>query len=614
MSEKRSISKSLMWVLMGLLIFGLGGFGITNLGGAVQSVGSVDGKDIEIDAYYRAVQDQLSALQAQTGQRITFTQAQAFGLDRQILGTLVAERALDAEAERLGLSMGDENLRREVLSIPAFQSLDGSFDREAYRFALQNSGMNETEFENSLREDAARGLLQSAIVGGVEMPRTYANALLAYLGEQRSFTMAILGEAQLETEIGTADEATLKTFYDENIEAFMRPATRDITYVALVPSMLIDSVEIDDATLKAEYDARDAEFNQPERRLVERLVFGTSEEAANALADVTAGETSFEDLVEARGLTLADVDLGDLSADELSDASVPVFAAETGEVVGPIQTDLGPALFRVNAVLEAQNVSFEEALPQLRDALALDRARRVIDAQINDIDDLLAGGASLEDVAAETDMELGTINFHAGSDEDIAGYAGFRQVAQTVTEEDFPQIEQLEDGGIYALRLDGTTDAAPAPFDAIKDEVQAAWQQDALNVALSAQANAIVAEMNAGTDIIALGLPVFTEQQLTRGGFVPDAPEALLDTVFEMTEGEVRTLNVDGRSFVIELDAIAPADMENPENATLANLVAQQSAQALAQDIFQAYSNHIRAAADIEIDQHALAAVHAQLQ
>ncbi|MGH1446461.1 MAG: SurA N-terminal domain-containing protein [Cognatishimia sp.] len=614
MSEKKSISKTLMWILMGLLIFGLGGFGITNLGGAVQTVGSVSGKPIDVNEYYRAVQQELSAIQQQTGQRITFAQAQQFGLDQQVLGRLVTERALDGEAERLGLSMGDENLRDQILTIPAFQNLSGAFDRESYRFALQNSGLTETEFENSLREDAARTLLQSAVIGGIEMPESYADALVAYLGERRSFSIATLTEANLDAEIAAPDEAALRAYYDANIDAFMQPATRDITYVWITPAMLLDTVDVDEEALRKEYEARDAEFNQPERRLVERLVFGTSEDATAALAQVTGGETSFEALVEARGLTLQDVDMGDVTQESLVDNGALIFDAESGDVVGPAQTDLGPALFRVNAVLAAQSVSFDEAEPMLRDALAMDRARRVIDAQINEVDDLLAGGASLEEVAEESDLVLASVNFHANSEGEIAGYDDFRRVAQIVTAEDFPEVEQLDDGGIFALRLDGTTEAAPTPFDDAKAEVEAAWRAAEVQTALKAQAEALTEKMAAGADIVTLGLNVVQESELTRGDFVPNTPAGMMDIVFDMTAGEVRSLPGDAQYLIVELDSIDAADLEATENASIRNVVSQQVSQALAQDIFNAYSNHIRSTSDIEIDQHALAAVNAQLQ
>ena len=52
--------------------------------------------------------------------------------------------------------------------------------------------------------------------------------------------------------------------------------------------------------------------------------------AEAAKADVETGATDFETLVSDRGLSLADVDLGDVDADDLGEAGDAVFNAEPG--------------------------------------------------------------------------------------------------------------------------------------------------------------------------------------------------------------------------------------------------------------------------------------------
>ena len=50
-SQSKSISKYLVWILLGLLIIGLGGFGASGLSGTMRSVGSVGDRDISIDEF-----------------------------------------------------------------------------------------------------------------------------------------------------------------------------------------------------------------------------------------------------------------------------------------------------------------------------------------------------------------------------------------------------------------------------------------------------------------------------------------------------------------------------------------------------------------------------------
>ena len=178
---------------------------------------------------------------------------------------------------------------------------------------------------------------------------------------------------------------------------FTRPEAKRITYVALLPDSIAKDQVIDDATLQKLYDARLAEFVVPERRLVERLVYPTEADAIAAKARLDAG-TPFETLVADRGLALADIDLGDVSQADLGEAGAAVFALTEPGVVGPLPSDLGPALYRMNAILAAQNTSFDDAKAALAIEAQTEAARKAIADKLEAIDDLLAGGAALADL------------------------------------------------------------------------------------------------------------------------------------------------------------------------------------------------------------------------
>lgn len=613
--SKGSASKTLVWILMALLIFGLGGFGITNLsGGTISSVGDVGGKDINIDAYARALQQEMNAIDAQAGRAVSFGEAQAAGLDKIVLNRLVATRAMDAEVTRMGISIGDENLRQELVQIREFQGPDGSFDREAYRYALEQTRMSEEQFEASIREDTTRTLLQAAIVSGVTMNATYGDVLLDFVGEQRTIVMARLSEDMLVFPVADPSDDMLRGFYDENIDQFTLPATRQITYAWLNPAMLIDSVDVDDAALKDLYEQRGIEFNRPERRLVERLAFADMASAEAAKARLDSGEVTFETLVLDRGLALIDVDMGDVSAADLGPAGTAVFGAVVGSLTGPVQSDLGPALFRINGVLPALSTPFEDALPLLREELATERARRVIDTQIGDIDDLLAAGATLEELAAESDLVLGQVGWHAGASEGIAGYEAFRALASAVTKDDFPQIDVLADGGIFALRLDGEIAATPAPYDDVRDDVAVAWHKAEVASRLQVMADGLIPQLSGDVDFAAFGLAPTPHPDLLRSGFVADTPPNFIEAIFAMDLGGVTSVAAQDGLLVVKLTDIQKPDLSDPEVANLRNSVLQQAAGGLSQDIFEAYAQDIQFEHGVTLNQQALNAVHAQFQ
>ncbi|MFK7880525.1 SurA N-terminal domain-containing protein [Roseobacter sp.] len=603
-----SISKTAVWILMGLLILGLGGFGATSLTGNIRTIGTVGDMPVSVESYARQLQQEMQAVQQQTGQVLPFAQAQQIGLDRAVLQRVIATRALDHEAAQIGLSIGDSNLRDRILEIPAFRGVDGEFDREGYRFSLEQNGITEAQFETQLREEVARTLIQGAILNGVVMPDAYVDTLVNFVGAQRSFTWTRLDEADLATPIATPDDATLRAHYDENINIFTLPETKQITYAVLIPDALIDEVEVAEADLREAYALRELEFNQPERRLVERLVYIDAAAAEAGKAALEAGD-SFESLVESRGLELADVDLGDVTQAELAEAGDEVFAAEVGEIVGPLPSTLGPALFRMNAVLPAQFVSFEEAQDILRPELAADRARRLVEAQAENLDDLLAGGATLEELAADSDMVLGSIDWTTQSTDDIAAYEAFRSAAASVTLEDFPEIEQLDDGGLIALRLDAVLPPRPEPFDAARDDVLTHWQAAEVEAQLTAQVEAQLPQLREGVDFAELGLDSVREENLLRSDFVGGTPPGFMSDVFDLNVGDVSVLPADAAVVIVRLDATADPE-ENEDTAALRAQLEQQAGQALAQDVYNIFNTDVTLRANAQINPQALQAVH----
>ncbi|MCB5198242.1 peptidylprolyl isomerase [Loktanella sp. TSTF-M6] len=611
---KQKKSRFGVWVILILLFVGLLGFGTGGFTGSIQRLGMAGDTEISVSSYQSALNNQLRSLEAQVGNRVTFQQAQASGLDRQVLNQVVTIATLDNETARLGLSIGDDRVRDEVLSTQAFQSLSGNFDRETYRRALANAGMTEAEFEASLRADVARTLLQGAVISGVEMPPVYVDTLLTFLGETRDIVFAPVTVDDLDTPVPGPTEADLQTFYDENPDMFTAPEAREITYVMLTPAMLADDVTIPEDQVRNLYEDRISQFQQPERRLVERLVFPDAAAADTAQQQIAANETDFDALVTQRGLSLSDVDLGDVSRDDLGAAGDAVFAAAPDDVVGPIETSLGPALFRVNAILAAENIPFEDAAPDLEQELATAQARRVINQSAEQINDLIAGGATLEDLADRTELELGSISVTPDTTDGPAAYDSFRNAAAAVEEGAFTTLEELEDGGIFAVRLDSVTPPALQPMAEVSDRLDAAWRAAAERLAIIARAEELATQVMPMTRLDSLGLDPVEQQNLTRGSFVEGAPAGFMQEVFAMETSQVRALPTPDGALIVRLNRVTPADPDNERVAAQRDALSEQIAAGLAQDIYDAFANDVRMRTDVVIDQNAVNAVNSQMQ
>ena len=609
-ARRRKTSNVVVWVILGLLVLALAGFGTGGFGGNLTAVATVGDREVTVQDYANALRSEQARLEAQTGERLTLEQMQAFGLDRQLMERLLAGAALEGEAERLGLSVGDARVAERIRATPAFQGIAGTFDRDTYGRALQSVNLDEGSYEARVRDEMARELLQAAVVGGTEVPGTYADALATWLAETRDVTLGPVTVADLPGGVPAPDDAALQAFYDADPTRFQTPERREITYAWITPDMLAPELQGDDAALRALYDARADAYRQPPRVLAERLAFADAAAARDARARIESGALTFDALVEARGLTLEDVDEGEIARDDVDGpVADALFALTEPGIAGPVETALGPALYRVNAILDATETPFEDVRDDLAAEYGMDAARRAIDAARDDLDDRLAEGATLEDLAAETDMVLGAISWDPTVTDGIAAYDGFRTAAAAVAEGDFPQVEPLADGGLFALRLDAVVPPAVPPLADVRGAVAGAWTEAETARLLAERAEALA--VNPVQDIA--GAPEILAG-VVRDATLDGVPAAVVDRIFEAAPGDVFAVPGDAeRAWVVRLDAVNPADLAQGAGADLRRAIVAQAQAEIAGDLFEGYGQAVQDAAGFTVDDRAVAAVQAEV-
>jgi peptidyl-prolyl cis-trans isomerase D len=601
--KKSSASRLAVWIIIGLLMFGMIGFGAAGLNGTQRSLGTVGHKSVSITSYSNALQSEINRLQQQIGRALTQEEVQTIGIDQQALNRVINTRALDQLVTDLGLSMGDERISEELQKIPAFLGLDGMFDRVSYGEVLRRNNLREGDFEASLREDGARRILQQAVLTGIEAAPSYEDAIVSFITQNRDFTWARVSAANVDAEASESKESDLVAFHSENPKQFTRPAAKIISYIWLTPEMLASSMDISKETLKSLYELRIDEFNQAPSRMVERLIFSERSKAQDAMDEIVAGTLTFESAVSNRGLTLEDVDLGIVEKTFLDDAGDAVFSLMEPGLVGPIDTNLGPALFRVTAILDGSIQSYDTVKDQLRMEASLDAAANEIVAISEDVDDLLASGAALEDIAAETDMKFGVFEWHVSASGGISDFDAFKLAATTLTTDNFPTLATINGGGIFAIRLDGAIDAQLKPLNEVRLEVQAAFAAKNLQVAIIDRASEIAADVSTQTSLKSFGLVEMTELGVTRGDIIDGAPPTMVAKGFETELGTAAIIEDALGALIIIPTAENGGDFESDEVKALKEIVTKRIKAAISQDIFEAFSNAARDNVDININQ-----------
>lgn len=613
----KSMSKSVVWVILLLLILGLGGYGAINVSGGLKSVGEVGDTPIPVNRYARQLNQDLRALQSRFGQSFTMQQAQQFGLDQNALSKVVSQVALENEAARIGISVGDAEVAKVITAMPDFKGLDGKFDPTLYRDTLKRVNETVPGFEAEIRAEGGRRLLSTAVAAGVAMPKVYADRLYDYAGERRSFTWAELSAADLDSPIAAPSDAQLDQWYKDHPDSYTIPQKKVITYAWITPSMLAPKVPVDEQALKDAYARNQSEYSKPETRLVERLVFQDQAAAQAAWDRLQSGAIDFEGLVAERNLSLQDIDLGDVTEDSLGQAGAAVFGLKEPGTVGPVETSLGPAIFRVNTILAAQETSYEDARPQILDDWSYGEAQKQINDMMEKVSDLLAGGATLEDLAKETDMELGTIDWSDDVSDGIAGYGAFRKAAADVTEGDYPDVAALDDGGLFAIRLDKVVPPTLQPLADVHDQVVADWTADATRAALEAKADALVPQLSAGANPAKLGLSANRVELVARTAPLADVPPDLVATAFSLAPGaaaRIAGIPGTGTVAVVRTEAIAPPDPTDTRLLQQRDASAVALSRDLAGDVLDTFTRTIESTAGIHLDAAAVNAVNSSIQ
>jgi peptidyl-prolyl cis-trans isomerase D len=611
--KKKGGRSLVVWVLVAMLIAGLSGFGVENFGGATAKIGRVGEIEIEANDYAREMQGQINTLTRQFGAPVSMADARSFGIDRQVLAGLVNRAALDNEAARLGLSVGDATVAAELGKISAFQGISGTFDREAYALTLQQNGTNEAAFEASLRRDVARALLAGAVAGGVVSPAPLTDTLVAFAGEKRGFSLLVLDDTALDAPLAAPTPAEVQAHYDANIATYTRPEAKRIEYAALLPETIAATMEVPEDEVQKAYDARLSEFMIPEKRLVERLVYPDEAAALAAKARLDQG-TSFDDLVAERGLSLEDVDLGDVTREELEGAADAVFALTEPGTVGPLPSALGPALYRMNAILAAQETTLDAARPELLQILQTEAAARAIADKVEAIDDALAGGATLQDLSTEFGMTLASTDHAAGAEDNdaITGYTAFRSAADALAEGDFPEAILLEDGGLVAMQLVEILPPSPVPLDKITDQVTEATRAEALARALAAKAAAAKTAVEAGATLESQGT-ITAVAPTDRQATLDVGPAVVLETAFQMQPGEIRVIEAGSFVALLRLDSITAAEVTSEEGQEMQDSIRQNLDRSIAEDMAALFTATVGQQAGIALDQTVIDAVNTQL-
>jgi peptidyl-prolyl cis-trans isomerase D len=604
--------------VVGFLIisFAIWGIGDIFRGFGRSTVAKIGSTEIGIEQFRILYNDRLQQFSRQFGRPISGDQARAMGLDRIVLGQIVAENLLDERARQLGLAISDAEVSRYITNDPTFRGPNGQFDRFRFEQIIRNAGYTEARYVAEQRRRLLRLELINTIAQGLNAPKALVAATERYQNEQRSIEYVLLDRAQA-GDIPAPPPEALAKYFEERKVLFRAPEYRQVVIVSLIPSQQAQWIEVSDADLKRAYEERRARYVTPERRHVLQIDF-PNVEAAQAAADRIAKGTSFVEIAKELGKTEKDIDLGTVAKNAMIDRSVAdaAFALKEGEVSAPVQGRFGTVLVQVEKIEPEQVRPFDEVAAELKQELATTRAKTETLDIYNKIEDARAEGKTLAEAAELLKLPARTIAAIDRSGRDPGGNPVNLPDQQRLLPAIFSTdigVErdplQVQDGYIW-FDVTGVTPSHDRSLDEVKDQVETRWREQEIAAQLEAKAAAIFDKVKGGTPLAEAAasdnLKVETLSGIKRGQGVGPLSAAAVDAVFRTAKDAAGKADAaaPGEQLVFRVtDIVVPTLDPASEDA---KRVAETLDRGLSEDIYAEYIAYLENAIGVTINQSAL--------
>ena len=366
-------------VVLGLMTIPFAVWGIesyTRSRGGADTVATVNGLTISQREFSEELGRQQEQLRRMFGRNIDPAVFDTPESRQALLDSLISQRLMASAAQKAHLSVSDEALIELIHSVPAFQS-NGKFSKEQYELALRsaNPPMSPAQFESRLRYDLSLQQLGRAVSDSAIAPRTVSDRVAALEAQKREVASARIPAEQYLPQV-KVDDAQVKAYYDAHPDEFRIPERIKAEYALLSADTLARLEPVTEEELRAAYQAKAAQFKVPEQRRASHILVKDKAQADKLLAQIRQSPGKFAELAKKysqdSGSAEKGGDLGWFSTGMMvKPFEQAVFGMKkAGELAGPVQSEFGYHLIKLTGIQPGRERSFEDAKKELADELA----------------------------------------------------------------------------------------------------------------------------------------------------------------------------------------------------------------------------------------------------
>jgi peptidyl-prolyl cis-trans isomerase D len=536
---------------------------------------------------------------------------------------LINEKALVAEAHRMGLRVSDDELRDELQhgQLGSMLFPGGKFvGQEEYENFVQRNDMTVPQFE-ALEKDfilvrKLRALVStSAFVGDTEVRDEFERR-----NTRVKFEYAVITQADILKGLHPTDEE-LKAFYERSKATYNNsiPEKRQIKYVVVDSAKMAAATTVTDQDLQAYYDQHRDEYRVPEQVKVRHILIKTplpapgAKEDEKAVADARAKAEGVLKEVKAGGdfAKLAEKYSDDpgsaKSGGELGwigrGRTVPefekaAFSLGKGQTSDLVKSSYGFHIIHVEDKQAAHLKTLAEVKSEIEEKVKQQKTTRATETAANAL--LSHARTDGFDAAAAAKGQTAITTEFFGRTDNLPGLGANPQFMDAVFNEADkapPDVVQVPQGYVVFQLLAIKPPATPT-FEEIRPKVESQFKNERAGFLLQQKTQELSDRAKAGHDLKKaakdLGATVKTSELVAPDGQVPDIGSmANASAIFSLKPGEISApITAGGNGVVAQLlEKEAPTDQEFTEKK---DGIRQSLVEAKQNDLFGLFVTNLR--------------------
>lgn len=414
--------------------------------------------------------------------------AQLEGDFEPILQSLIDMKALQAFARKHGFVLSKRLIDAEIANLPGVRGLAGEVNDQSYQAFLARQQMTDSELRDVIGGTLLQRLLLTPAASNARVPIGMATPYASMLLEERQGEIALVPLAPFARGLNPTD-AQLQQFYSANRNRYMVPEQRVLRLARLGPEQA-GNVSATEQEIAAVYNANQALYGAKDIRTISQAVVPDQNVAAQ-IAQRARGGQSFVEAVRPAGLSAADVSVGAQSRQQFASlagekVASQAFDAAAGAIVGPVQSDLGWHVVKIESVQRQPGRSLAQVRDEIAARIIAEKRSTALGQLVDRVQDAIDSGGNFQEVASSANLQVtrtpavtasgvarGDPSYKFPEELVPALRSGFE-----LAPSDEPALDEIAGGqGFVLVSPAEVIPAAPAPLASIRDRVRGDWIQ-----------------------------------------------------------------------------------------------------------------------------------------